>query len=108
MVTKHTSVEIHSREYWFKVVGMLQQYWALIDEVSAGTQRVYFVGDTSGVFDELEFPDLATAEQALQRNGFARIEKDIEAQQFISRPAPPFFRHHHPNGPIYSSGRYWR
>lgn len=101
-------IQIISRDYWFKVVGMLQQNWALIDEILPGVHRVYFFGDTAGVFDELEFPDLATAEQALQRNGFARIEEDIEAQEFILRPAPPFFRHHHPNGPIYSSGRYWR
>ena len=102
------SVIINSHDYWFKVVAMLQQNWALIDPVSPECCRVFFISDTSGVFDELEFSDLAAAEAALRRNGFARFEEDIEAQQFLTRPLPPFHRRPHPNGPIYSSGRYWR
>ena len=102
------SVIINSHDYWFKVVAMLQQNWALIDPVSPECCRVFFISDTYGVFDELEFSDLAVAEAALRGNGFARFEEDIEAQQFLTRPLPPFHRRPHPNGPIYSSGRYWR
>ena len=87
---------------------MLQQNWALIEPVSLDCCRIFFISDTSGVFDELEFSDLAAAEAALRRNGFFRLEEDIEAQQFLTRPLPPFHRRPHPNGPIYSSGRYWR
>ncbi len=102
------SIKIKSRDYWFKVVGMLQQNWALIDEISDGSQRVYFVGDTSGVFDELEFANVVAAEEALRRNGFVRYEEDSKAHQFIAKPEPPFFRSPHQNGPVYSSGQYWR
>ena len=35
-------ISITSRDYWFKVVGMLQQNWALIENVSADGCRVYF------------------------------------------------------------------
>jgi hypothetical protein len=101
-------IDITSHDYWFKVVDMLQQNWALIEPVSPECYRVFFISDTSGVFDELEFSDLAAAEAALRRNGFFRLEEDIEAQQFLTRPLPPFHRRPHPNGPIYSSGRYWR
>jgi hypothetical protein len=101
-------IKIKSRDYWFKVVGMLQQNWALIDEISGGSQRVYFVGDTSGVFDELEFTNVVAAEEALRRNGFVKYEEDPKAHQFIAKPEPPFARCPHQNGPIYSSGQYWR
>ena len=80
------SVIIHSHDYWFKVVAMLQQNWALIETISPGCCRVFFISDTSGVFDELEFSNLAVAEAALRGNGFARFEEDIEAQQFLTRP----------------------
>ena len=80
------SVIIHSHDYWFKVVAMLQQNWALIETISPECCRVFFISDTSGVFDELEFSNLAVAEAALRGNGFARFEEDIEAQQFLTRP----------------------
>jgi hypothetical protein len=102
------SINIKSRDYWFKVVGMLQQNWALIEAISAGCPRVYFFGDTSGVFDELEFASAASAGEALRRNGFARYDEDPEVQRFIARPKPPFTRQQHPSGPIYSSGQHWR
>ncbi len=41
-------VKIHSRDYWVKVVEMLQQNWALIDQESHGKAVVYFVHDGSG------------------------------------------------------------
>lgn len=100
-------VPIQSRDYWFKIVEFLQQNWALIDEVEGGV-TVWFVGDTSGVFDEMTFSSMAEAEQGLLRNGFRRYGDDPEAKNFIAIPEPPFHRHPHPNGPIYSSGRFWK
>lgn len=107
MSLDQTPVEIQSRDYWFKIIEFLQQNWALIDETPAGG-LVFFISDASGVFDQLQFPSLAEAEQALHRNGFARFAKDNKAQGFIAIPPPPFHEWAHPNGPIYSSGRFWR
>jgi len=101
-------VEIVSRDYWIKVIEMLQQNWALIDGIENGRAHVWFVMDGSGVFDELEFASYADAERALRRNGFWRFAEDTEAQEFIATPEPPFDRQPHPNGPIYSTGRYWK
>ena len=101
-------IEIKSHEYWFKVVGMLQQNWALIDDNKNGGCKVYFIGDTSGVFDEMEFQSRDKASSALKRNGFALYDEDKKAQKFIAPPKPPFYRRAHPNGKIYSSGRFWR
>ena len=102
-------VEIRSRDYSFKIVEFLQQNWALIDEDAEGAGcTVFFLGDTSGVFDRLRFASVAEAEVALLRNGFKRYDTDPTAREFIGRPEPPFWESRHPNGPIYSSGRYWK
>lgn len=99
-------IDISSRDYWFKVVDFLQQNWALIDPLPGGC-KVFFFGDTSGVFDELSFPSVVEAEAALRRNGFRRFSEDKDAQGFIAVPRPPFHEDPHPNGPIYSSGKFW-
>jgi len=99
-------VEIQSRDYWFKVVEMLQQNWAVIEPTARGV-TVYFVNDASGVFDELRFDSSASAEIELQLNGFRRFVDDEHAPSFLHCPEPPFTRRPHPNGPIYSSGRFW-
>ena len=101
-------VEIVSRDYWFKIVEFLQQNWALIDSNPDGVCKVFFFGDTSKVFDRLSFLSVAEAENALRRNGFARFADDKESQEFIAIPEEPFREEQHPNGPIYSSGRFWR
>lgn len=102
-----TPVEIGSRDYWFKVIEMLQQNWALIDEVAGDGVVVYFLNDASGVFDEIPFATTAAAEAALRKNGFGKYYFDAEAQKFIAAPEAPFRRTDHANGPIYSSGRFW-
>ena len=106
MPFNETPVEIRSRDYWFKIVEFLQQNWALIDETTDGC-TVFFFGDTSGIFDRLSFPSIAEAEKALRRNGFARFTEDKKAQGFIAIPQQPFHERPHPNGPIYSSGKFW-
>jgi len=108
MPYKNSPVEIASRDYWFKIVESLQHNWALIDSNPDGGSTVFFFGDTSGVFDRLPFPSGVDAEKALHRNGFARFADDKKAQEFIVIPQPPFHEQPHPNGPIYSSGRFWR
>lgn len=96
-----------SQDYWFKIVEFLQQNWAVIEPSEAGTCTVYFFGDTSGVFDEMDFDNAEAAETALRRNGFKCFDEDADAQEFIAKPQGPFERRPHPNGPIYSSGRFW-
>jgi len=101
-------IEIVSRDYWVKIIEMLQQNWALIDIADDGSAHVYFVTDTGGVFDELEFPSTDEAGAALRRNGFRRYSTDPRLKDLLHPPEPPFWRGSHPNGPIYSSGRFWR
>lgn len=102
-------VEIQSRDYWVKVVGMLEQNWALIETGDAACPgvRVFFIGDTSGVFDEISFGSADDAMHALHNNGFSRYADDSRLQSFIVPPKPTFWRSRHPSGAIYSSGRYW-
>ena len=55
MFDESPTIEIQSRDYWFKIVECLQQNWALIDVNSDGSCTVYFIEDLSGVFDSLGF-----------------------------------------------------
>lgn len=96
-----------STDYWFKVVDFLQQNWAVIDPSEHGCS-VYFFSDTAGVFDQIEFNAINEAQQALIRNDFARYDHDKSAQEIIAKPEPPFWWGGHPNGNIYSSGRFWK
>ena len=84
MPLSETQVEIHSRDYWFKIVEFLQQNWSLIDEETGSKVcTVFFFGDTSGVFDRLSFSTVAEAEQALRRNRFAQFAEDVAFFQAV-------------------------
>lgn len=92
---------------WFKFVEFLQQNWAVIVDKGA-TAVVVFYGDTRGVFDELEFESADDATEALIRNGFSKYLADKKSQEFIGLPRGEFREQAHPNGRIYSSGRFWQ
>ena len=100
-------MHIASTDFWFKLVGMLQQNWALIDTEPAGGVTVWFIDDGSGVFDQMRFPTAKLAAAALRNNDFQRLAANPGAREFISPPGPPYSRTLHPNGPIYSSGQFW-
>lgn len=102
-----SAIQIQSRDYWFKVIGMLQQNWALI-QCGDNEVTVYFINDTSGVFDEISFGNQNAAESALILNGFRRFSEDSQAATFLRCPEPPYRKQPHPNGPIYSSGKFWK
>ena len=102
-----TPVQISCTDFWFKMVEMLQQNWALIDSLPTGGVVVYFVHDLSGVFDRLTYPSVEQAQAALIHNGFRRFTNHPEFHHFLTPPPPPYTRRNHPNGPIYSSGRFW-
>lgn len=101
-------VEIQSRDHWFKGVEFLQQNGALIDAAAQGRGcTVFFLGDTPGVLDRMSFTLPEDAARALRRNGFARCEDDAAVMKIMAPPRPPLRMGVHPNGPIYSSGRFW-
>jgi hypothetical protein len=97
---------IGSRDFWVKLVEMLQQNWALIEETEKSC-RVWFLTDCGGVFDEMDFADRAEAERSLIRNGFCRYVDNPNLSTFLDLPQPPYRRGEHMNGRIYSSGRFW-
>lgn len=101
------SVVISSTEYWVKIVEFLQQNWALVDEDPEGRARICFITDSSGMFDELVCCSINEANDALIRNRFLEFSTCTDLQSFLRPPPGPFHRGTHPNGPIYSSGRFW-
>ena len=89
--------------------------WIGIDVIvdKGDSALIVFYGDTRGVFDEIDFESVDNATDALIRNGFRKYLLDAEVQEFIGLPESPsrdgkFYEQKHPNGRIYSSGRFWR
>jgi hypothetical protein len=72
-----------------------------------GKTFVVFFGDTRGIFDEILFENRKDAEAALARNGFKKYQEELEIKKFVPLPEGRFHVRAHPNGPIYSSGRFW-
>jgi hypothetical protein len=105
---EENTIAIKSRDYWFKVLGMLSQDWALIDEQEGGKFKVLFINDHSNIFDELEFDSEDEAIEGLKRNDFERYADDKESQKFISSPRPLFTLDEIMKEPKYSSGNYWK
>jgi hypothetical protein len=101
------ALTIRGDDLWVKVVEMLQQNWATIEPEPSGGVHVYFVSDTGGIFDKMSFGSKAEAVAGLTRNGFRRFADAPDLQSFLRPPQTPFSLGRHPNGPIYSSGRYW-
>jgi hypothetical protein len=100
-------VQIKSEDYWVKLVEMLQQNWALIEPTLSDGVIVYFIDDLGGVFDEIDFSSEKEASLSLRYNGFQRYAESPKFQSFLRTPSVPFSRSRHPNGSIYSSGRFW-
>jgi len=92
---------------WFKVVEFLQQNWAVIFQRESDV-LVVFYDDLCGVFDEMPFQNYREAFLSLKRNGFSMFKQDENAQKFIGLPDKEFRERAHPNGRIYSSGRFWQ
>ena len=93
--------------WWVKIVEFLQQNWALPVLTQEGVVLL-FVDDNSNVFDRLDFEDEAEMIDALRRNGFEEFAQTPRLQEFLRAPELPLSTRRHPNGPIYSSGRFWR
>jgi hypothetical protein len=93
-----------SARLWIKVVGMLEQNWAVIEGVEPS--HILFVDDNGLIFDKLRMGNHDEACDALTRNGFSRYPATEADLRYIKPPEGPF----RPGclRPIYSSGRFWR
>jgi type I restriction enzyme M protein len=107
-VSKRDSVEqqVKIPVFWVKVVGFLQQNWAIIQERD-GITAILFFDDLGRVFDELDFQNQQQAVDGLKRNGFSRYgDAQDNIRDYVSQPEWPL---HHDVAlrAIYSSGEFW-
>ena len=117
--------EINSRDWWFKVLGMLCHNWALIEVNSTCSVTVYFFQDhdSSDGFDEdyddqrfatripivdsIDFDDIEDAKFALKNNSFNRLEENPGPWDG-EEPEGVFYDARSNENAIYSNGKYWR
>ena len=97
---------IDKRTCWIKITGMLQQNWAVINDLpNTDRVRIWFFDDDADIFDCMELSNRDTARVALARNGFSVYTS--ERFSFIAKPGPIAHWNGEAARPIYSSGRYW-
>ena len=77
-------VTIQSSDFWVKLIDMLQQNWALIDEGPESTARVFFVTDVSGVFDEMTFPSKNNSPSNFDYPVYLEGAKSMAAQPLVA------------------------
>lgn len=116
--------EIHSADWWVKVLGMLQHNWALIETSNKkttayffhdlGIQRgyskrykIYQLKNRCAVVDSLDFENIKAAELELQKNGFMRL-KDNPGPWESGQPNKNFYDAREDEEGIYSKSGYWR
>jgi hypothetical protein len=107
VIPRSAKVLIISRDFWFKIVDFLQQSWALIDE-GADAVTVWFLDDGGGVSTGFHFPRNWRQSVPFAATAFAASRLIGGLKHFIATPRTPFHNRPNPNGPIYSSGRYWK
>jgi hypothetical protein len=117
--------KIMSRDWWFKVTGMLSHNWALIELHEDNTVTVFFFYDHGisenrvpnfdklslvgrcAVIDSLEFEGVEEAEYGLANNSFSRLEEEPGPWDG-SQPIGNFYDARSSEKSIYSSGRFWK
>ena len=116
--------EINSREWWIKVLGMLQHNWALIEEGLDGAATVYFFHDGEvgmgcygysraqlkgryAIVDSLDFASVQLAKEALARNGF-RLHGDDERLGSDVKPRGNFYDVRAMEDGVYSRQNNWK
>ena len=115
--------KIKSRDWWFKVLGMLNHNWALIERSKGQTVVVYFFHDrgyTKGygggytrsqlenraaVVDSLKFQSINLAMVALLRNGFHRLIEN--PGPWDGKPEGILYDARETEEGIYSKAGYW-
>ena len=112
---------ISNRDWWFKVLGMLNENWALIEE-SPEKVTVYFfhscgttkmsIGPRNGpwaaIVDSLEFSNCNEALNALLRNGFSPFAEVSDTWEGNPPPEGRLYDAREKEPGIYSQEGYWR
>lgn len=96
-----------SQRLWVKVLGMLQQNWCVTEPLPGGGVDMVFFDDHGDVFDWLSAPDLASAQKALDANGFSWMWTYSSFYCAAGMPKLPVQGARERSRPIYSSGEYW-
>ena len=84
-------VPLQSSVYWYKIFGMLQQGWALIEpDPEDGSVMLYKVSDHSEIYGQQWFADVASAETFLLFNGYRRFDENPDVWSILVPPGGPF------------------
>lgn len=84
---------IKSQDFWFKIFGMLNQLWVLIED-AADSERVvvYWINDISAIVKSQEFANREEAKQFIQKDGYRLFGLSRDVWSILCPPGNPYSR----------------
>lgn len=84
---------LSSKWFWFKIFGMLNQVWALIEPRSDSDEvTVYWIDDNASIIDSAEFASEAAAWSELESEGYKLFEDSPDVWEIMCPPGGPYKR----------------
>ncbi|MGV1017559.1 MAG: hypothetical protein ACOYBW_09295 [Fluviibacter phosphoraccumulans] len=84
-------IALSSKRFWFKIFGMLNQLWALIEPRTDSEEvTVYWIDDNASIVKSGEFISEQAAWIALEDSGFILFEDERDVWEIMCPPGGPY------------------
>lgn len=84
-------IELSSKSFWFKIFGMLNQVWALIEPLAdSESVTVYWIDDNASIIESRVFESENLASAELECEGFKLFEEEPDVWEMMCPPGGPY------------------
>ena len=84
-------ITLTNKWFWFKIFGMLNQIWALIEPLAdSESVTVYWIDDSARILRSQEFATEEEARNALVQDGYRLFEHESEVWEILCPPGGPY------------------
>lgn len=85
------SIILTSKWFWFKIFGMLNQVWALIEpRADSDEVTIYWIDDNASIIKSEEYASEGKAWTALERDGYKLFEDEPDVWEIMCPPGGPY------------------
>lgn len=82
---------LSSQFFWFKIFGMLNQLWAVIEpSIDSESVTIYWIDDNACLFKSQEFAGEQDAWDFLAIEGYKRFEEELGVWEILCPPGGPY------------------
>lgn len=84
-------ITLTSRWFWYKIFGMLNQVWALIEPLAnSESVTIYWIDDNARIIESRIFDSEELASSALEHDGFKQFENEPDVWEIMCPPGGPY------------------